>query len=75
MVQLKVALAIIWFQLLYWFQFQNGSIKRFIESGFGYEESLFQFQNGSIKSVIGSFYNHNETLFQFQNGSIKRKKG
>ena len=54
------------------FQFQNGSIKRFMSLVKESHGSVFQFQNGSIKSCRDIWQSSDGALFQFQNGSIKR---
>ncbi len=55
-----------------WFQFQNGSIKRYIDALGTSLAKEFQFQNGSIKSSYRIGRLTNTIVFQFQNGSIKR---
>ncbi len=74
MVRLKEIIDKFWPLLQYWFQFQNGSIKRKAMGESSYAFNQFQFQNGSIKSGLVTQMDCYSVVFQFQNGSIKSRQ-
>ncbi len=56
------------------FQFQNGTIKRIIETITDTVDIMFQFQNGTIKRLENNKWRPDAIMFQFQNGTIKRSE-
>ena len=56
------------------FQFQNGTIKRWVWHRQYCQDSEFQFQNGTIKSNKSLVVPNSAAVFQFQNGTIKSSR-
>ena len=71
MVRLNDAIFYGYVLTIYWFQFQDGSIKWYFEACEFLAKELFQFQDGSIKCHTGKRQTVLCFEFQFQDGSIK----